>query len=129
MKIRIAILAACASTLALAQADVARANYGAASESKIAVSVGESGAEPALVFAQGISVPVCADTVSEADERCGGKKSGAKKKNKAALAEKSLIGQAVRGDHGYKLLRREPGVAPAPKIAGPRGSQRQLIQQ
>jgi hypothetical protein len=39
MKIRIAILAACASMLALAQADVARANYGAAPEPKSLVRI------------------------------------------------------------------------------------------
>jgi hypothetical protein len=39
MKLRIAILAACASTLALAQVDVARANYNAASGSKSLVRI------------------------------------------------------------------------------------------
>jgi len=52
MKTRIAILAACASTLALAQADVARANYGAASESKGPVRITDVGSEPVIVVAQ-----------------------------------------------------------------------------
>jgi hypothetical protein len=46
MKMRIAIIAACASTLALAQADVARANYITASESKSLVGIAEIGSEP-----------------------------------------------------------------------------------
>jgi hypothetical protein len=45
MKLRIAILAACASTLVLAQADVARANYGAAFESTSAVRITHVGLE------------------------------------------------------------------------------------
>jgi hypothetical protein len=49
MKMRIAIFAACASTLALAQADIARANFGAASESKRLVRVADVGPKPMIV--------------------------------------------------------------------------------
>ena len=49
MKMRTAIFAACASTLALAQTDVARANYGAASESKSLVRIADVGPKPMLV--------------------------------------------------------------------------------
>jgi hypothetical protein len=49
MKIRIAILAACASTLALAQADVARANSITASESKSLVRIADVGPKPIIV--------------------------------------------------------------------------------
>ena len=51
MKMRIAILAACASTLALAQADVARANYGAALESKSLAWTNDNG--PSHVIREG----------------------------------------------------------------------------
>ena len=50
MKIRIAIIAACVGTLALAQAELAQANYGVASESK-PVRVTDSGPEPVIVLA------------------------------------------------------------------------------
>ena len=53
MKMRIAILAACGSTLALAQADVARANYDAASESKRSVTPIEFEPERSFMIAQG----------------------------------------------------------------------------
>ena len=56
MTMRIAILAACAGTLALAQADVAQANYSAASESKTLVRIADVGSEPVIVVAQ--SAPV-----------------------------------------------------------------------
>jgi hypothetical protein len=51
MKMRIAILATCAGTLAVAQADVARANYDAASESKSPVRITDVGPEPAVRMA------------------------------------------------------------------------------
>ena len=51
MKMRNAILAACASLLALAQADVARAHYGAASESKSRVRIADVGPKPLIVVA------------------------------------------------------------------------------
>jgi hypothetical protein len=47
MKMRIAILAACASALALA--DVARADYGAAFESKILARIADVGPKPMIV--------------------------------------------------------------------------------
>ena len=49
MKIRIAIFAACASTLALAQIDVARADFGTASECKSLVRIANVGPKPMLV--------------------------------------------------------------------------------
>jgi hypothetical protein len=49
MKIRTAIFAACASTLAVAQTDVARANFGAASESKSLVRIADVGPKPMIV--------------------------------------------------------------------------------
>ena len=52
MIIRIAILAACAGTLALAQADIARASYGAASESGSLARLTDVEAEPVIVLAQ-----------------------------------------------------------------------------
>ena len=52
MTIRIAILAACAGTLVLAQADVARASYETASESKDPVSSTDVGPVPAIMVAQ-----------------------------------------------------------------------------
>ena len=51
MTMRIAILAACAGTLALALADVARANYSVASESKTLVRNADVGPEPVIVIA------------------------------------------------------------------------------
>jgi hypothetical protein len=52
MKMRIAILAACASMLALTQTAVARANYGSASESKSPMRIADGGPEPAIKIAQ-----------------------------------------------------------------------------
>jgi hypothetical protein len=49
MKIRIAILAACAGTLTLAQADVARANSVTASETKSLVRIADVGPKPMIV--------------------------------------------------------------------------------
>ena len=49
MKMRTAIFAACASALALAQTDVARANGGTASESKSPVRIAELGPKPMIV--------------------------------------------------------------------------------
>jgi hypothetical protein len=51
MNIRIAIFAACASTLALAQADVAWANYGSTSNSKNPVSITDIVQVPAIRYA------------------------------------------------------------------------------
>ena len=66
MTMRFAILAACASTLILAQPDFARASYGATSESKGPVRSTDVGPEPAIRLAQnssevipGIDVVVC----------------------------------------------------------------------
>lgn len=58
MKIRIAVLAACASTLALAQADVAQANYSAAFESKSPVRITDVGPVPAIMVAQNTIDPI-----------------------------------------------------------------------
>ena len=52
MTIRIAILAACAGTLALTQPDIALANYSAASDSGGPASSTAAGAEPVIVLAQ-----------------------------------------------------------------------------
>jgi hypothetical protein len=49
MKIRIAILAACASTLTLAQTDVVRANSVTAFESKRLVRIADVGPKPMIV--------------------------------------------------------------------------------
>ena len=54
MTMRIAILAACAGTLDLAQADRARASYGTASGSESPAKLTEVGAEPVVVLAQNI---------------------------------------------------------------------------
>jgi hypothetical protein len=48
---KIAILAACVGTLALAQADVARATYSAASAAKSAIGMNDVGSQPVIVVA------------------------------------------------------------------------------
>jgi hypothetical protein len=49
---RIGLLAACASTLVLMQADLAQAGYGALPGSRVPARTAETGPEPAIVLAQ-----------------------------------------------------------------------------
>ena len=90
MNIRIAILAACASTLALTQADVARANYDAASESKAIVKTAGVGLEPTIVFAQNASISTTRSNI---------KRSGRAETNDALMGVSTTRGRvtSVRG--------------------------------
>ena len=53
MKMKIAILAACASTLAIAHADVARANYAGGVDFKGSISTKEIKSAPVIRLAKG----------------------------------------------------------------------------
>lgn len=71
MNIRIAILAACAGTFALAQADVAQANYSAASGSKTLVKIADVGSEPAIVVAQGAAIITSRSNIKHPSQKAG----------------------------------------------------------
>jgi hypothetical protein len=101
---RIGLLAACASTLVLLQADLAQAGYGALPGSRVPARTAETGPEPAIVLAQSAIVP---------------SRSNIKRPTRAAEAN-SALGQ-VSTTRGRKLPLVEPAVGgkPPSRLIGP----------
>lgn len=71
MNIRIAIIAACAGTLALTQADSAQANYSVASGPKTLVGIAGVGQEPAIIVAQGAPISTSRSNIKHPSQKAG----------------------------------------------------------
>ena len=126
MTMRIAILAACAGTLALAQADVAQANYAPASESKTLVRNADVGVEPAIVVAQNTPNPIPGVDIKYSRQPNTPKNTGPEKRGRMSANEASASGalktkRITKSNikrQGVKNDRAKPGQSKAGSKAG-----------
>ena len=99
MNKKIAILAACASTFALAQANPTQAAYAGAAESKILVRITDVGPEPMIVLAAKISDN---QNPRPVDRKSARKENGKTNAKGVAFPTDSRDVTKARGTKGYR---------------------------